>query len=205
MAIFAGQTVLITGGARGIGLALCEAFLQEGANVSFCATSDESINKAKEHLKNYDANKILALKADISKQEDCTDLVNKTLEQFKQIDVLINNAGITRDNLLIRMKEEDFEKVIDINLKGKLLAKVGMLMAKSSLRGVKRSTDPDIAGGAPLLGVNGNVIISHGKSNEKAIYHAIKAGIKTVESKALKAMEQAIADHKAVFDEAEGK
>ena len=163
MPSFSNQTVLITGGARGIGLALCEAFLKEDANVAFCATSDESINKAKEYLKNYDSNKILAVKADISKQEDCTNLVNKTLETFKQIDVLINNAGITRDNLLIRMKEEDFDKVIDINLKG------AFLMLKEVSRPMMKARKGVIINMSSIVGQSGNA----GQIN----YSASKAGL----------------------------
>lgn len=122
------------------------------------------------------------------------------------IDIIVCDGFV--GNIVLKTSEglaKSLFKMIKANLKGKPFAKIGMLMAKSALMGVKKVTDPDTVGGAPLLGVNGNVIISHGKSNEKAIYHAIKAGIKTVESKTLKAMEQAIADHKAVFDEAEGK
>ena len=163
MAMFSGQTVLITGGARGIGLALCEAFLKEDANIAFCATSDESINKAKEYLKNYDANKILAVKADISKQEDCASLVSKTLETFKQIDVLINNAGITRDNLLIRMKEDDFDKVIDINLKG------AFLMLKEVSRIMIKARKGSIINMSSIVGQSGNA----GQIN----YSASKAGL----------------------------
>ena len=160
---FSNQTVLITGGARGIGLALCEAFLKEDANVAFCATSDESINKAKEYFKNYDSKKILALKADVSKQEDCTNLVNKTLETFKQIDVLINNAGITRDNLLIRMKEEDFDKVIDINLKG------AFSMLKEVARPMMKARKGVIINMSSIVGQSGNA----GQIN----YSASKAGL----------------------------
>lgn len=160
---FSNQTVLITGGARGIGLALCEAFLKEDANVAFCATSDESINKAKEYFKNYDSKKILALKADVSKQEDSTNLVNKTLETFKQIDVLINNAGITRDNLLIRMKEEDFDKVIDINLKG------AFLMLKEVARPMMKARKGVIINMSSIVGQSGNA----GQIN----YSASKAGL----------------------------
>ena len=122
------------------------------------------------------------------------------------IDIIVCDGFV--GNIVLKTSEglaKSLFKMIKANLKGKLFATLGILMAKSALMGVKKVTDPDTVGGAPLLGVNGNVIISHGKSNEKAIYHAIKAGIKTVESKTLKAMEQAIADHKAVFDEAEGK
>ena len=122
------------------------------------------------------------------------------------IDIVVCDGFV--GNIVLKTSEglaKSLFKMIKANLKGKPFAKIGMLMAKSALMGVKKVTDPDTVGGAPLLGVNGNVIISHGKSNEKAIYHAIKAGIKTVESKTLKAMEQAIADHKVVFDEAEGK
>ena len=160
---FSNQTVLITGGARGIGLALCEAFLKEDANVAFCATSDDSINKAKEYLKDYDSKKILALKADVSKQEDCTNLVNKTLETFKQIDVLINNAGITRDNLLIRMKEEDFDKVVDINLKG------SFLMLKEVARPMMKARKGVIINMSSIVGQSGNA----GQIN----YSASKAGL----------------------------
>lgn len=122
------------------------------------------------------------------------------------IDIIVCDGFV--GNIVLKTSEglaKSLFKMIKSNLKGKYFAMFGMLMAKSALMGVKKVTDPDTVGGAPLLGVNGNVIISHGKSNEKAIYHAIKAGIKTVESKTLKAMEQAIADHKAIFDEAEGK
>lgn len=160
---FSGQTVLITGGARGIGLALCEVFLEEGANVAFCATSEDSINKAKEYLKNYDVAKILAVKADISKQEDCTNLVNKTLETFKQIDVLINNAGVTRDNLLIRMKEEDFDKVVDVNLKG------AFLMLKEVARPMMKARKGVIINMTSVVGQSGNA----GQIN----YSASKAGL----------------------------
>ena len=122
------------------------------------------------------------------------------------IDIVVCDGFV--GNIVLKTSEglaKSLFKMIKANLKGKPFAMLGILMAKSALMKVKKVTDPDIVGGAPLLGVNGNVIISHGKSNEKAIYHAIKAGIKTVESKALKAMEQAIADHKAIFDAAEGK
>ena len=164
MPFFTGQTVLITGGARGIGLALCEAFLKEDANVAFCATSDESINKAKEYLsRNYKENRILAIKADISKQEDCASLVSKTLETFKQIDVLINNAGITRDNLLIRMKEDDFDKVIDINLKG------AFLMLKEVSRIMMKARKGSIINMSSIVGQSGNA----GQIN----YSASKAGL----------------------------
>ena len=164
MPLFNGQTVLITGGARGIGLALCEAFLKEGANVAFCATSDESIAKAKEYLlKSFEEGKILAIKADVSKQEDCTSLVNKTLETFKQIDVLINNAGITRDNLLIRMKDEDFDKVIDTNLKG------AFLMLKEVARPMMKARKGVIINMSSVVGQSGNA----GQIN----YSASKAGL----------------------------
>ncbi|MBO4707091.1 MAG: 3-oxoacyl-[acyl-carrier-protein] reductase [Elusimicrobiaceae bacterium] len=164
MPSFSGQTVLITGGARGIGLALTEAFLKEGAQVAFCATSDESIAKAKEYLlKSYEAEKILAIKADVSKQEDCAALVNKTLEIFKQIDVLINNAGVTRDNLLIRMKDEDFDKVIDINLKG------AFLMLKEVARPMMKTRKGAIINMSSVVGQSGNA----GQIN----YSASKAGL----------------------------
>ena len=102
-------------------------------------------------------------KADVSKSEEVEQIVKKTIEKFKKIDVLINNAGITRDGLLMRMKEEDFDKVIEINLKGTFL------VTKSVIPYMLKKRDGKIINLASVVGVTGNA----GQCN----YSASKAGI----------------------------
>lgn len=164
MKLFENKTVLITGGARGIGLALCEAFLEEGANVAFCASSDESINKALAILKGkYDSAKIFAVKADVSKQEEVKNLVENTLKTFATIDILVNNAGITRDTLVMRMSEDDWSRVLDVNLKG------AFLTIKEVIKPMMKARKGCIINMASVVGQSGNA----GQAN----YAASKAGL----------------------------
>ncbi|MFP4478857.1 MAG: 3-oxoacyl-[acyl-carrier-protein] reductase [Candidatus Izemoplasmatales bacterium] len=112
------KTVLITGASRGIGKAIALAFAKEGMNVVI--NYNHSKEKAKslvEAIENLGA-KALAVQADVSDFEQAKTLVDKALEQFNGIDILVNNSGITKDNLMLRMKEEDFDQVINVNLKG---------------------------------------------------------------------------------------
>ena len=102
-------------------------------------------------------------KADVSKSEEVEQIVKKTIEKLKKIDVLVNNAGITRDGLLMRMKEEDFDKVIEINLKGTFL------VTKSVIPYMLKKRDGKIINLASVVGVTGNA----GQCN----YSASKAGI----------------------------
>jgi len=115
---FNDKTVLVTGGSRGIGKAIIKAFAESGANVVINYVSSE---KAANDLVNEitaAGGKALAVKADVSQFADAEKLVERAIEAFGKIDVLINNSGITKDNLMLRMTEDDFDKVIDVNLKG---------------------------------------------------------------------------------------
>lgn len=107
------KVVIVTGSTRGIGKALAEAFLKEGHSVVINGRGPE----APEWLVDYQETSFY-LSGNISKLEDATTIINKTVEHFGRLDVLINNAGITRDTLLMRMTEEDFEEVLAINLTG---------------------------------------------------------------------------------------
>lgn len=113
------KTALITGGSRGIGRAICLELAKEGMDIVF--SYQKGAGEAEETAllcREYGV-RVLPLQADVTKPEDCSILVQKALEfSENQIDVLVNNAGITRDNLLLRMSDEQFQQVIDTNLTG---------------------------------------------------------------------------------------
>ncbi|WP_461613520.1 3-oxoacyl-[acyl-carrier-protein] reductase [Clostridium sp. Marseille-QA1073] len=113
-----GKNVVITGASRGIGRAIALKLASLGANIVF--NFKNSINKANELVKEIEALgvKAKAVQGDIAKLEDAEELIRICKEDFGSVDVLVNNAGVTKDNLVMRMKEEDFDIVIDTNLKG---------------------------------------------------------------------------------------
>ena len=112
------KVALITGGSRGIGKAIAEKFAKNGYDLVINYVSDNTdLDAIKEEFKQY-GSEVLMEKADVSNYEECEKMVISAIEKFGRIDVLVNNAGVTRDNLLMRMKEEDFDQVININLKG---------------------------------------------------------------------------------------
>ena len=113
------KTVLITGGSRGIGKAVAVKYAENGYQIVINYVSDKTDTQALEkELKEHGASDVLLVKADVTNSDQVEELVKKAVEKFETIDVLVNNAGITRDNLLIRMTEEEFDKVIETNLKG---------------------------------------------------------------------------------------
>ena len=115
------KTAIVTGGSRGIGRAICVALAEAGANVVTCYAHGAA--GAEETVKLCEAYgvKASAIRADVAKNEDVQALVTKVKEEYGSIDILVNNAGITKDNLMLKMTEEDFEQVIDTNLKGAFL------------------------------------------------------------------------------------
>ena len=115
------KIAVVTGGSRGIGRAICVDFARHGASVLFCysgnvAAAEETLKLCKE----FGADAV-AVQADVGNREDVDVLIQTALERFGRIDILVNNAGITKDNMLLRMKEADFDKVIETNLKGTFL------------------------------------------------------------------------------------
>ena len=157
------RVALVTGGSRGIGRAIAEKFAKNGYNLVINYVSDNTnLDEIKERFSKYGV-EVLLEKADVSNFNECEKMVTSAIEKFGKIDTLVNNAGITRDNLLMRMKEEDFDKVISINLKGTFnLTKLvtPYMMKKRKGRIVNISS---------VVGVMGNA----GQSN----YAASKAGI----------------------------
>lgn len=113
-----GKTALVTGAGRGIGKAIALKLAAEGANIMLnYANSKEEAAKIVQEIKGLGV-RALAVQADVSVFGEAKKLVNKAQEEFGTIDILVNNAGITRDGLLMRMSEEDFDRVIEVNLKG---------------------------------------------------------------------------------------
>ena len=163
MSLLDNKNILITGGSRGIGKSIVEVLVKNGANVGFTFTSsDLAANNICKELNSKDA-KCIAYKSDASKFDQCEKLVNSFLDDFETIDVLINNAGITKDNLLMRMSEEDFDKVIEVNLKSVFN------MTKAVQRTMLKQRSGSIINMSSVVGVKGNA----GQSN----YAASKAGI----------------------------
>ncbi|MDU5492200.1 MAG: 3-oxoacyl-[acyl-carrier-protein] reductase [Clostridium perfringens] len=112
------KVAIVTGGTRGIGRAIALKLADKGANIVInYRNSDKEAEELKAILEKKGV-KVLTVKCDISNFEDSKDLMDKCKEVFGKIDILVNNAGITKDTLIMRMKEEDFDNVIDVNLKG---------------------------------------------------------------------------------------
>ena len=163
MKILKGKTAIITGATRGIGKGIVKAFAAHGANVLFTYSSSTDLAKQIESDLSTKDVIVKGFKSDASNFEDCHKLVEQINKDFPVIDVLINNAGITRDNLLMRMHEEDFDKVIEINLKSVFN------MTKAIQRIMLKQRFGSIINMSSVVGVKGNA----GQSN----YAASKAGI----------------------------
>ena len=116
-----GQTAIVTGASRGIGKAIAIFLAKEGAEVIINYSSSlENANKVVSEINSF-GGKAYPIQADISNENSVTQLIKTVLEKSKKIDVLVNNAGITKDGLLMRMKTDDWQKVLDLNLSGCLL------------------------------------------------------------------------------------
>ncbi|QCR32213.1 3-oxoacyl-ACP reductase FabG [Lysinibacillus sp. SGAir0095] len=111
------KVAIITGGANGIGKAACELFLNQGAKVVI-ADFDEDSGKELEINFRQQGKEVLFVQVDVATNESVKDMVAQVLANYEKIDILINNAGITRDAMLVKMTEQDFDRVLDVNLKG---------------------------------------------------------------------------------------
>jgi 3-oxoacyl-[acyl-carrier protein] reductase len=115
---FEGKVAIVTGGSRGIGRSIAEALAQGGADIVLASRSQEETQKAANDIASTTGRTVISIPTDVSDSEQARSLIQKALEHKGQIDILVNNAGITRDNLILRMKESDWDDVIAINLKG---------------------------------------------------------------------------------------
>ena len=111
------KVAIVTGSARGIGSAIALEMARNGAKLVICDLSMDSIQRVVDEITEMD-NEAFGIVSDVTQPDDAQNLIDKTLERFGHADILVNNAGITRDNLLVRMKEEEWDAVIAVNLKG---------------------------------------------------------------------------------------
>lgn len=163
MKLLEGKTAIITGASRGIGKGIAQVFAQHGANVAFTYSSSEAAaNELENELKALGI-KAKGYKSNAADFEQSAQLAKDVLEEFGSIDILVNNAGITKDNLLMRMAEEDFDKVIEVNLKSIFN------MTKAVQRTMLKQRKGSIINMSSVVGVKGNA----GQSN----YAASKAGM----------------------------
>ncbi|WP_019780847.1 3-oxoacyl-[acyl-carrier-protein] reductase [Streptococcus sobrinus] len=155
------KNVFITGSTRGIGLAIAHKFASQGANIVLngrSAISDELLDQ----FSDYDV-KVVAISGDVSDSADANRMVAEAIEALGSVDVLVNNAGITNDKLMLKMTEEDFEKVLKINLTG------AFNMTRAVLKPMSKARQGAIINMSSVVGLMGNV----GQAN----YAASKAGL----------------------------
>ena len=163
MNLLEGKTVIITGASRGIGKGIAEVFARHGANIAFTYRSSEKEAKGLEKELSSNRCKVKGYKSDASDFDASQKLADDVLKEFGSIDVLVNNAGITKDGLLMRMSEEDFDSVMDINMKSVFN------MTKAVLRPMLKQRKGSIINMSSVVGVKGNA----GQAN----YSASKAAI----------------------------
>jgi len=116
LSLLSGQTAVVTGGAQGLGFAIAERFIAEGARVVIGDVNLEATEVAAKELGGDDV--AIAMRCDVTKADEVDNLINTAIERFGALDIMVNNAGITRDATMRKMTEEQFDQVIDVHLKG---------------------------------------------------------------------------------------
>ena len=169
MKLLEGKTVIITGASRGIGKGIAEVFAKQGANIAFTYRSSEKEAKELEKELSSSGCKAIGYKSDASDFDAAQKLAADVMEEFGSIDVLVNNAGITKDGLLMRMSEEDFDRVMDINMKSVFN------MTKAVLRPMLKQRKGSIINMSSVVGVKGNA----GQANYSASKSAINGFTKS--------------------------
>ena len=163
MKLLEGKVAIITGATRGIGKGIAEVFAKHGANVAFTYVSSDEKAKDFETELNAMGIKAKGYKSDASDYAAAEEFINAVVEEFGQIDAIVNNAGITRDGLLMRMSEENWDDVMNINLKSVFN------ITKHALRTLLKQRSGSIINMSSVVGIEGNA----GQSN----YAASKSGI----------------------------
>lgn len=159
--MLAGKVAIITGSGRGIGFEIGKKFLENGVKLVLADISGELLADAKEKLTTE--GEVLALTCDVTDAVSVNELISKTVEHFGRLDILVNNAGVTRDSLLLRMKEEDWDFVLKVNLKGAFLA------SQAAARVMAKQRSGRIINISSVVGLMGNF----GQTN----YSSSKAGL----------------------------
>lgn len=157
-----GKIAIVTGGTRGIGKAVASALAREGASLTLCARDAVALEKVTAELESS-GTQVLPIKADVGQASEVEQMVEACLERFGTVNILVNNAGITRDNLLLRMRDEEWDAVLRTNLQG------AFYCTRAALRPMVKQRRGRIINLTSVIGVMGNP----GQAN----YAAAKAGI----------------------------
>lgn len=158
-----GKVAIITGASRGIGKGIAEKFIAQGATVVFTYASSDEKARALEAELSANGGKVKGYKSDASNFEAAHTLIDEVIKEFGTVDILVNNAGITRDNLLMRMTEEQWDEIMDVNLKSVFN------LTKAVIKPMLKARSGSIINMSSVVGVKGNA----GQAN----YAASKAGI----------------------------
>jgi len=158
----AGRVAVVTGGSRGIGAAIAALLAEAGAAVVVSGRDADRLERTAKDLEATGAS-IATVIADVASREDCERLVDTAKQRFGRLDVLVNNAGITRDGLVVRMKDDDWDRVMETNLRG------AFLMTRAAAKVMMRQKSGRIINIASVAGAMGNA----GQAN----YSAAKAGL----------------------------
>ena len=162
MGLLDGKVALVTGGSRGIGRAIALRLAEEGADLAICARNATAAGEVAAAIETL-GRRCLVRQADVADTEQAAELVAATIAELGRLDVLVNNAGVTRDNLLMRMKEEDWDEVLAINLKG------AFNCVRAAVRPMLKARGGRIVNITSVVGLLGNA----GQAN----YAASKAGL----------------------------
>lgn len=160
MGLLEGKKILVTGSSRGIGAGIVRVLASEGAQVAVTYSSSE--DAARKVIETLPGSGHMLVKLQVNDEESVQQAFDKVLKEFGQLDGLVNNAGITKDQLLLRMKVADFEQVLDVNLKGTFLC------TKLAVKAMMKARQGSIVNITSVVGLSGNA----GQSN----YAASKAG-----------------------------
>ncbi len=160
---FENKVALVTGASRGIGKAIATTLATNGAQVAICATNLDTARETAAQIENETQRKVVPFQTNVADFNQAQDLVKNTIEQFGKIDFLVNNAGITRDGLILKMTEEAWDQVINVNLKGVFN------VTKATIQHMMKARYGRIVTISSIVGIHGNA----GQTN----YAAAKAGI----------------------------
>lgn len=158
----AGRVAIVTGGSRGIGASIAALLAEHGASVVVSGRDGDRLQSAVKGMEGL-GGRVVGLVADVAKREDVDRLVETVKQEFGRLDVVVNNAGITRDTLLVRMKDEDWDRVMEVNLRG------AFLVTRAATKVMMRQRGGRIINVASVAGAMGNA----GQAN----YSAAKAGL----------------------------
>ena len=161
---------VITGAARGIGKEIAMLFAQEGSDLAICDVNEEALASTKAEIEEKTGRKVLTGKVDVTSIEGVEEFVKKILDNFGRLDILVNNAGITKDNLMLRMSQDEWDAVLDVNLKG------AFNCIKAVTRPMIKNKSGKIVNMTSVIGIMGNA----GQANYSASKGGLIALTKTV-------------------------